>query len=37
LAPVIHAERAPYDQLLEDLTGRDIHTCPHCGGQLQHY
>ena len=37
LSPVIPTQREPYDQLLQRLTGEDIHACPHCGGRLQHY
>ena len=37
LPPVVHTEREPYDELLERLTGENIHICPHCGGHLQHY
>jgi len=37
LPPVKHSEHEPYDELLQRLTGEDIHICPHCGGRLQHY
>ena len=37
LPPVEHSEYEPYDELLQRLTGEDIHRCPHCGGHLQHY
>ena len=35
LPPVAAVERIPYDQLLQELTGQDIHRCPHCGGRLR--
>lgn len=37
LPPVEHSEYEPYDELLQRLTGEDIHRCPYCGGHLQHY